>query len=419
MTPKVLVVDDNKDMLEVLGEMMLSLNYKYELAKSGKEALQKLRTSQFHILLTDMIMPEMDGNELIEEVIKENSEIICIVVSGIADTNLIISSLSSHKAFDFLIKPIEIGFLKSKLEKAYEIYKLRNKLKTISENEEIHFKELLQVFEWKKELQKTKIDSIAAKTIRQVNIGLFHGGGFGGLLSSLSLLVSKANVNPDTKKVEISEKAFQLMKENYTSAKNLVNGFVKAQTILMNDVLVKDQIEIFELAKFFETCKTKIKPMLNMKYQKLVVSSIPKSILNAKIIFNRELMESAILELLINAMKYSNNIETIYLIVFVKEKILEIKIINPAHHNQDGTIGISEEHQDKVFEPFYRISTVSHEGYFLEEFGAGIGLSVVKKIIELHKGEFRIFTIKNNNVQNKSEYDVSVSIRFPLLEIEN
>ncbi|MDH5657649.1 MAG: sensor histidine kinase, partial [Spirochaetia bacterium] len=152
--------------------------------------------------------------------------------------------------------------------------------------------------------------------------------------------------------------------------------------------------------------------------QRLSISSLPPFAAKKQIVYNKEVMESAFRELLINAMKYSEKADSIYVIFFMKDSYLEIKILNPAYKNQDDSIGITGVHENMIFEPFYRMSTVSHEGYSMEEFGAGIGLTVVKRVIENHGADISIYTLKNHT-ENGNERDVSVSIRFPYVENSN
>lgn len=412
MNPHILLVDDDPTALLLMKKYVSSMGYTCDQAGDGEEALRKLRSSKYHLLVTDLEMPNMRGDELIARAIKENDELISIIVSGVTDINKIISTLNQHKAYDFILKPVTPDILKDRIDKAFEVYLMRAKLKLVEKNENSYFQELMEIFDWKKELQSNKFESFAAKIIRQMNIGLFHGGGIGGLLTTLSLVLARAKKNPENKKYEITEKQYNLIKENYEISRDLVNGFTKAQAILMDTNNYQECIKASELAEIFEGYKQKLAPMLAIKSQRLSVSSLPRFANEKCLIFNKEVIDSAFIELLINAMKYSEAADTIYVIFFVKDNFLEVKILNPAYKNQDNTVGITGTHEMMIFEPFYRMSTVSHEGYYMEEFGAGIGLTVVKKIMQKHGADISIYTVQNYTGKS-NEKDVSVTIRFP------
>ncbi len=413
MKAQILLADDNSETLQNLQEAITDFGYVCEVASNGDEALEKFKKSEFQILIANLTLPPLSGNDLIAKTLQIAEYTICIVISDISDPEVVISAMREHKAYDFFVKPVNLAILKNRLENALEFYRLKKKMQNIVASEDEHFRKILEIFDWKRELQKKQYESLASKIIRQINISLFHGGGFGGLLSVTSLILSKTKQNSENKKFEISENQRLLLQENYESAKNLVNGFNKAQAILMNNEFVIERILLSELPGFFETLKEKVGPMLKLKNQKLSISSLPRISMNREILFNREMIEAAFTELLINSMKYSNESDLIYIVLFLKDDFFEMKFLNPAYANSDGSVGIAGANEQMVFEPFYRLSAISFDGYTLEEFGAGIGLTVVKKILELHRAEINIFTIKNF-LPGSNEIDVSVSIRFPL-----
>lgn len=84
---KALLVDDEPAQLGLISEFIRSTGMEFETAENGKEALKKLELEKFHIILTDIQMPSMDGFELLEA-IKANpkiAEIPIIALSGRAD----------------------------------------------------------------------------------------------------------------------------------------------------------------------------------------------------------------------------------------------------------------------------------------------------------------------------------------------
>jgi len=58
---KILVVDDQEENLELLGHQLRAAGWQVSLAKNGKEALEKVEIYRPHVIVLDMMMPEMDG----------------------------------------------------------------------------------------------------------------------------------------------------------------------------------------------------------------------------------------------------------------------------------------------------------------------------------------------------------------------
>ncbi|HMV80862.1 MAG TPA: response regulator [Leptospiraceae bacterium] len=417
MNIDILVVDDESTVLFTMHELICSLGYTCDCEADPEAAVEKIKNNKYKIMITDLQMPSMKGEELLEKVRSADEDIVCIVATGVTDIRRIVSSLSEYKAYDFMMKPVDRLFLKDRIEKAMELVSLRKKIGELVTNEAVFFQDILKVFDWKKELQKQKFESFASKIIRQLNIGLFHGGGIGGLLSVLSLVLGKIQKNPDSGKYELTEKQYQMIKENYAMSKEIAAGFSKAQSCLMDDSVYEDFISVSDLPAVFEQYKSALDPMLKIKEQKLSISSIPSGARTKKVLFDREAMRSVFSELLINAMKYSEFGDTIYVIFFIHDKNVEIKILNPAYPNQDGTVGIAGNNETMIFEPFFRLSNVAVEGYYMEEFSAGIGLAVVRKILEKHNSSINIFTVKDHQ-RNRQGSDISVTVSLPFLSAE-
>jgi two-component system, chemotaxis family, chemotaxis protein CheY len=79
---KFLLVDDNEELLQVQAAYLEAHDQEVRIARHGREALRLLRTEPVDIMVTDVIMPEMEGFETIMEVRKLRPELPIIVVSG-------------------------------------------------------------------------------------------------------------------------------------------------------------------------------------------------------------------------------------------------------------------------------------------------------------------------------------------------
>lgn len=78
----ILVIDDETALREILSQVLTDAGYRVAGAANGKEASRLLSTAAFDIVLTDVIMPEKDGMQVISEVRKKFPEVRIIAMSG-------------------------------------------------------------------------------------------------------------------------------------------------------------------------------------------------------------------------------------------------------------------------------------------------------------------------------------------------
>ena len=107
-----LVVDDYENVRKRLCEALIKLGVHVKEANNGLEALEMLRTESFQVIFTDIVMPEMDGFELCEEIrnVPDYNDLRIVVVSTHHDTNYIVKALRLG-ADDYLPKPVEAELL--------------------------------------------------------------------------------------------------------------------------------------------------------------------------------------------------------------------------------------------------------------------------------------------------------------------
>ncbi|MEK6530391.1 MAG: HD domain-containing phosphohydrolase, partial [candidate division NC10 bacterium] len=116
---RVLIVDDDRQVREVLHEIFLSNGYKCELANDGREGLEIFRATRPPLTVTDVKMPVMDGLEFLKLARKFDADAAVIVLTGVGDVKTAIESLKVG-AYDFIIKPVNVDELLIAAERAME-----------------------------------------------------------------------------------------------------------------------------------------------------------------------------------------------------------------------------------------------------------------------------------------------------------
>ncbi|HZQ67094.1 MAG TPA: response regulator [Terriglobales bacterium] len=121
MSKRILFVDDEPMLLSGLKRSLYPLRQEWEMVfvNSGKEALDAMSQHPFDIIVTDMLMPEMSGAQLLEEVKARFPQTLRMVLSGQADQELILKSVDpTHQ---YISKPCEADELKRRLMRAFAI----------------------------------------------------------------------------------------------------------------------------------------------------------------------------------------------------------------------------------------------------------------------------------------------------------
>ncbi len=115
---RVLIVDDEENQRRGLASMVSAWGFVTETACDGQEALEKLPEFEPHILITDLMMPRVDGFELLRQLAEGGSRVTSIVLTAFGNIENAIATIHDLGAFWFLEKPIKAGVLKVLLERA-------------------------------------------------------------------------------------------------------------------------------------------------------------------------------------------------------------------------------------------------------------------------------------------------------------
>ncbi len=117
--PKILLVDDDQDVLDGLKMILTQDGYAVSTASSGYEALNLLSKRGFDIILTDMKLPGMGGLSLIQEIRKKNEPVAIVVITAYSSVKTAVDAIKCG-ADDYLTKPLNVEELEIVLEKLWE-----------------------------------------------------------------------------------------------------------------------------------------------------------------------------------------------------------------------------------------------------------------------------------------------------------
>jgi putative nucleotidyltransferase with HDIG domain len=125
MAERILVVDDEEAIREIVSSMLHNAGYETRQASSGVEALSVINSGEsFDLMLSDLMMPEMDGITLLERVKEARPDMPAIMVTAVHDISVALAAIRNG-AYDYLLKPFEREQMLAIVRRALEHRKLR------------------------------------------------------------------------------------------------------------------------------------------------------------------------------------------------------------------------------------------------------------------------------------------------------
>jgi len=127
-TLKILLVDDEKIVGDRLKPALVKVGYSVEALVDPQKALRRIAENEFDIIVTDIMMEEVDGIQILEAAMKKSHRTRVIVITGYANVNLAREAMDKG-AFDIIEKPFQLGDLRNVIA---------NAAKALDINEEIN-----------------------------------------------------------------------------------------------------------------------------------------------------------------------------------------------------------------------------------------------------------------------------------------
>ena len=134
MNEKILIIDDEADILLILENILTEEGYYVVCASGGDEALELFKSESVDLVITDMSMPKMDGLSVMRRLKKMDEDIEVIILTAFADLENVIQAFRDKGAYDYLTKPLEnIDALLITVCKALESRRLKIENKALLE----------------------------------------------------------------------------------------------------------------------------------------------------------------------------------------------------------------------------------------------------------------------------------------------
>lgn len=115
-TIRILIIDDDTDICEYMQLLLTQSGYDVTAKTNPREGLETLREEEFHVVILDIMMPELNGMEVLEEIRSFDSDIAIIIFTGYPSVDTAVTSMK-YDVSDYIKKPFDVDEFNQTLEK--------------------------------------------------------------------------------------------------------------------------------------------------------------------------------------------------------------------------------------------------------------------------------------------------------------
>lgn len=343
---KIIIVDDEVAQMKALCNTLRDIGYETTGFSSPVAALKAIQQTPFDLLLSDVMMPEMDGITLLQEATKADPNLVAIIMTGEGTIATAVAAMKSG-ALDFILKPFKLSAIQPVLDRALAVRRLR------LENERLE----------KQVRQRTAELEVANQELEAFSYSVSHD-----LRAPLRHIVGFGEILDDSARASLSESDQGYLNRIISGAKQMGR--------LIDDLLEFSRMGRSEMRR----SRVNLQDMLEQTLQELQPEIEGRDILWQKgplpeVQADLSLLRQVFSNLLMNAIKYSRTRHpaVIEIGAVLDQEEVEIFI-------RDNGVGFDMAYADKLFGVFQRLHSA-------EEFeGTGIGLANVRRIIARHGG---------------------------------
>jgi signal transduction histidine kinase len=362
---QILLIDDEQDILDVVGLALKDAGYHVSTAPNGEAGLAACADDPPHIVITDIRMPRMNGIEVLACIKDRHPSIEVIVATAFAEMNLAVQALQLD-ASDFITKPIAAEALLVAVERAKQRYTSRKKLQDYTAYLEAGWaetsQELQQMAHQARILHQDKMMSLgrlAASVAHEINNPL------SGILNYIRLMSRIVGAEaPGPEEMHKFKSYLDIVEKEVRRCARIVSNlltFARKSDVIFKPVDTRELIEQCLVLSGHRLQLSNIEAKIDIVDPLPVIqgdaNQLQQCLLN--LVFNAvdAMPDGGLLEI---TARSSENSPVVVITV------------------TDNGCGITPEHLPRIFDPFF---TTKLEGQ-----GTGLGLSTTYGIIEKHKG---------------------------------
>lgn len=342
---RLLIVDDEEAQLRALCETLREEGYETTGFACAPEAIAAVVQHRFDLLLTDLMMPEMDGIELLVAALQHDPDLVAIMMTGQGTIETAVQAMRSG-ALDYILKPFKLSAVRPVLSRALAVRQLRLDKAALELRIREHSAEL--------EAVNQELEVFSYSVSHDLRAPLRH------IRSYLNLLQEESG--------SLSAEGRGFLKHTAESAEQmdkLINSLLEFARMGRADL----RRNCFSSSELVHEVIRELSQDLQGRDIRWEIEPLPETVAD------RALLKQVWINLLSNALKYSRRRSPTLVQVGCRHWQDEFEF-----HVRDNGAGFDMKYADKLFGVFQRL-------HGPEEFeGTGIGLASVRRIITRHGG---------------------------------
>jgi signal transduction histidine kinase len=389
----ILIVDDKSENLYSLRKLLELHRYEVDTADSGEEALKRILKQKYSLIILDVQMPEMDGFEVAENITgySKSKDIPILFLSAVNIDKRFVTKGYNSGAVDYITKPFDPDILLLKVKTFIRLHQQQEALNAAQERLEAEVEVRKQAQERLAQANnnlETKV-AIRTKELQQKNRALE--------VSNQELKQFASVTSHDLKEPLRKIQVFgSIIRQRYGAQDDTLADYIERinissgrMTQLIDDLLLFSQLsmlercEMVDLNELIRGVVQDFEVLIAEKNAEIVMDNLP--LVEAVPMEMRQLFHNMIS----NALKFTREGEQ-PVITIKADVVPECSELPEATSPccritvRDNGIGIDEQYTEKIFTIFQRL-------HAREEYdGTGIGLAIVKKIVDKHHGHITI-----------------------------
>lgn len=379
----ILVVDDSKSVCYALREHLDAMGYRVETAFNGEDALNKFPSFEPAIVLSDLVMPSLDGIGLLKKIKISNARTEVIIMTGHGDINNAIEAMKNG-AYDFLLKPVDFNHLGMVIQRCLDSMKVKKEKEYLFNLNEMKDKFIgLVNHEFRTPLSIISASHNLLKVMCQGGPGSKDG-------SMLGLKTERI--------LSVHEKAISALTE-------IVNRFDDFSLIQEGHLKLRPSWFPLEdlLGELVDTARL-------IAMERKLAFELANPLERLDLFADRRKLYQILMELMMNAVKYTPDGGTITISSGISEgpqgKWLKVSV-------KDTGIGVPEDKQSLIFDKFYEVQKVNYHSTSKSRFmggGLGLGLPYVRLVADIMRGKV--------SVESREEKGSVFTLSIPVLARE-
>lgn len=378
---RILVVDDLENNRTLLQDFLTTLGYESIMAENGMKALRQIDEVQPDMVLLDIMMPEMNGLEVLEH-LRTSGKLVnlpVIVISALEERDSVIECIRLG-AQDFLTKPFDPVLLKARVEASLEKKEYRDRERKLKEDLKASFVAL-------KEAEAHR-DALSHMIVHDLSNPLAGINGFAYIMF--------LKLQNDSMGKEDLLKGLKSIQTTSEDMGRMIRGILDVSKLEAGELFVfKEKLNVAPLVRDvadsyrFRAEKEELKITCSVEDEEIAVYA------------DRELLIRILQNLVANAIKFAGKGSEVHILA----KRGDNKVIFTV--SDDGMV-IEDEYKDRIFGKFFQIET---ESGVMRKSGVGLGLAFCKMAVEAQGGT--IWVESPSKVFEKDSPGVDFIVQLP------